>query len=235
MASVKALVFDVFGTVVDWRSAIIAEGEALGRAKGIDIGWANFADDWRSAYAPSMDRVRQGEQPWTKLDDLHRASLDRLIDAYGLGSLSESERRDLNHVWHRLTPWPDSVDGLSRLKTRFTIGTLSNGNVALLTNMAKAAGLPWDVIFSAELVQHYKPDPETYQMPPRLLGLDASEVMLVAAHNSDLQAAAGEGLQTAFVARPLEHGPGQVDDLAAESDYDFVAQDFADLATQLDC
>ena len=235
MTPVKALVFDVFGTVVDWRSTIIAEGEALARAKGIDVDWARFADDWRRAYVPSMDRVRHGEQPWTKLDDLHRASLDRLIDVYGLGLLSESERRDLNHVWHRLKPWPDSVGGLARLKTRYTIGTLSNGNVGLLTNMAKAAGLPWDVIFSAELVRHYKPDREAYQMPPHLLGLSAGEVMLVAAHNSDLQAAAGEGLRTAFVARPLEHGPGQTGDLTADSDYDFVARDFADLATQLNC
>ena len=207
MTDVRALAFDVFGTVVDWRSTIIREGEGLGREKGVDADWAAFADAWRGRYASSMGRVRRGEVPWTKLDDLHRASLEDLLAEFGIEGLTEVEKDDLNKVWHRLEPWPDSVEGLTHLKLNHTIVPLSNGNVALLTNMAKHAGLPWDAIFSAELVRHYKPDPETYGMVPNLLSLEPEQVMMVAAHPDDLRAAAKTGLLTAYVPRPHEFGP----------------------------
>ena len=225
--------FDVFGTVVDWRSGVIAEVERVAKAKGCAVDGAAFADAWRGAYVPSMNRVRKGEIPWTRLDDLHRATLDRLVQEFELKGLSEAEMDHLNRAWHRLKPWPDAVEGLTRLKRRFIIGTLSNGNVALLLNMAKHSGLPWDSIFSAELVHHYKPDPEAYLGTADLLGRKPEQVMLVAAHNNDLQAAQRCGLRTAFVARPLEHGPGKAEQARATGDYDAVATSFIDLAGKL--
>ena len=231
--SVKALAFDVFGTVVDWRSGIIREGEELGREKNLHVDWAAFADAWRGRYAPSMDRVRRGEIPWTNLDALHRASLEELLAEFGIGGLTEEEKDHLNKAWHRLDPWPDSVPGLTRLKERYIITTLSNGNVALLTNMAKSAGLPWDLILSAELVRHYKPDAETYLMVPYLLDLRPEEVMLVAAHPNDLHAAQSMGLRAAYVPRPLEHGPeGEAE--APDPSFDLVADDFIELARKLE-
>lgn len=229
---VRALAFDVFGTVVDWRSTIIREGEQLNSEKNLAVDWAAFADAWRGRYAPSMDRVRRGVSPWTNLDALHRASLEELIAEFGISGLLEEERDHLNRVWHRLEPWPDSVEGLARLKERYIITTLSNGNVALLTNMAKHAGLPWDVIFSAELVRHYKPDPQTYLMVPELLSLRPDQVMLVAAHPDDLRAARDNGLKTAYVTRPLEWGPeGEAE--PPDPSFDIVAGDFLDLAEKL--
>lgn len=233
LSAVKALVFDVFGTVVDWRGSILRELEALGRAKGLSADWERFVEDWRGGYQPAMQRVRSGELPWTKIDDLHRMILDTLIPKYRLAGLSASETEHLNRAWHRLDPWPDAVPGLMRLKRRFTIGTLSNGNVALLVNMAKRAGLPWDMVFSAELAHHYKPEPEAYRMPPALLGLAPGEVMLVAAHPNDLAAAAGQGLKTGYVPRPLEWGPGRKPHDIAGKHFDVVAEDFNRLADRL--
>lgn len=230
---VSALIFDVFGTVVDWRGSVIREGEELGRKKNLDVDWAAFADEWRGRYAPSMDRVRRGELPWTNLDALHRASLEELLEEFGIEGLSEEEIDHLNKVWHRLDPWPDSVAGLSRLKARYVISTFSNGNVALLTDMAKRAGLPWDLILSAELVRHYKPDPETYLMAPNLLGLRPDEVMLVAAHPSDLRAAQTHGLRAAYVLRPLEWGPGGEAE-PADPSFDLVVDDLVELAEKLE-
>ena len=228
-SGVKALIFDVFGTVVDWRGSVIREGEELGRKKNLDVDWAAFADEWRGRYAPSMDRVRRGELPWTNLDALHRASLEELLEEFGIEGLTEEEIDHLNKVWHRLDPWPDSVAGLARLKERYVISTFSNGNVALLTDMAKRAGLPWDLILSAELVQHYKPDPETYLMAPNLLDLRPDEVMLVAAHPSDLRAAQTYGLRAAYVLRPLEWGPeGEAE--PADPSFDLVVDDLTELA-----
>jgi 2-haloacid dehalogenase len=228
----KALVFDVFGTVVDWRSTIIREGEALGREKQMNADWGAFADAWRSRYAPSMDRVRRGEIPWTKLDDLHRASLEELLAEFGIEALSCAEKDHFNRVWHRLDPWPDAVEGLTRLRQRYIIAPLSNGNVALLTNMARRAGLPWDLVLSAELVRHYKPDPETYLMPPLLLDLEPEQVMMVAAHVYDLRSARNYGLRTAYVPRPLEFGPG-VEAEPPDPAFDLVAGDFVELADRL--
>jgi 2-haloacid dehalogenase len=230
--NLRALVFDVFGTVVDWRSTIVREGEELGRRKNLDVDWAAFADAWRGRYAPSMDRVRRGEIAWTKLDDLHRASLDELLEELGIEDLSEEEKNHFNRVWHRLDHWPDAVEGLMRLKERYIIAPLSNGNVALLANMAKKAGLPWDLILSSELVHHYKPDPETYLMAPELLDLRPEQVMMVAAHSHDLHAARKNGLRTAYVPRPLEFGPGKEAD-PPDPSFDLVASNFIELDRKL--
>ena len=230
----KALIFDVFGTVVDWRGSLIEEGDRLARARGLTVDWAAFADAWRSGYAPAMDRVRRGELPWTNIDSLHRAILEELLVRFGIHGLGEVEKDHFNRAWHRLQPWKDSVEGLARLKTRHVIGTLSNGNVALLVNMAKNAGLPWDVILSAELFQHYKPDPEVYLGAVRLLGLEPGDVMLVAAHRRDLDAAARCGLRTGYVRRPLEFGP-PARAQASEPRFDLNAGDIIELAAQLGC
>jgi 2-haloacid dehalogenase len=232
--TVKALAFDVFGTVVDWRSSIIREGEALGRAKGIKVDWAKFADAWRAGYTPAMDRVRTGELPWTRINTLHRMILDALLTEYRINGLSEAEKDHFNRTWHRLKPWPDAVEGLTLLKKDHIIATLSNGDVSLLTKMAKYAKLPWDCILSAELVKRYKPDPTVYLMAADLLGVQPHEVMMVAAHVGDLKAAAKVGLRTAFVHRPLEHGRGgrasaQVD----TTEFTITANNFIDLAQKL--
>jgi 2-haloacid dehalogenase len=236
---VKALVFDVFGTVVDWRASIIDEGQQLNESKKLAIDWAQFADDWRAGYGPYMLKVRDGKLPWTTIDNLHRMMLDELGGKYDLSSFSDSELDHLNQVWHRLQPWPDAVSGLSRLKTKFMISTLSNGNVSLLANMAKNSGLPWDVVLSAELFKTYKPDLVVYQSAAEILGLVPSQVMMVAAHVSDLNAAQEAGLKTAYIHRPLERGPGkdgkgQRQAAARLSNFNFVAEDFHDLANQLD-
>lgn len=231
----KALLFDVFGTVVDWRSSIIREGEKFGREKGIQADWTAFADKWRGKYQPAMQRVRSGQRPWAKLDDLHRESLEELLEEFGIAGLSDADKDHLNKAWHRLDPWPDSVSGLTRLKRKFVIGTLSNGNVALMVNMAKNAGLPWDVILGAEVCRHYKPCPEAYLLSAAFLGLDPGQVMLVAAHNKDLVAAAKCGYRTAFVGRPTEYGPHQSRDFKAEHDFTYIAKDMNDLADQLGC
>ena len=231
---INALVFDVFGTVVDWRMSIAREGKALARRKNIThVDWLEFADEWRAGYGPSMNRVRQGELPWTRIDDLHRMILDELLNKYGIEGLTEDEKRDFNKAWHRLDPWPDSLAGLTRIKQRYIIATLSNGNVGLLTNMAKYGSLPWDCILSAELVRHYKPDPETYLMAADMLGLKPSEVLMTAAHKDDLKAARAQGLKTAFVSRPLEHGPGREIDTLPEDWIDVIANDIEDLALKM--
>ncbi|MFG1934848.1 haloacid dehalogenase type II [Mycobacterium sp. NPDC048908] len=228
--TVKALAFDVFGTVVDWRSSIIRELEQFGQRHGLQRDWQAFADDWRAGYAPAMDRVRRGELPWTRIDDLHRMILVDLLDD---ASVSSDDIDELNRAWHRLDPWPDSIAGLTRLKKKFTITTLSNGNMSLLTNMAKRAGLPWDCVISAELFHHYKPDREAYLGCADLLGVAPDELMLVAAHPSDLKAARAAGLSTAYVDRPLEHGAGAEPNRVTPGEFDFTATDFVDLADQL--
>ena len=233
-STIKALAFDVFGTVVDYRGTIIREGEQLNRAKGLSVDWGQFADAWRARYRPSMDRVMRAELPWTTLDTLHRLSLNDLLSEFQLGDcLSQEEQDHLNQVWHRLLPWPDAIPGLTHLRKRYVLATFSNGNVALLVNMARYSGLPWDCILSAELVQAYKPDPRIYQMAIRLLGLQSHEVMLVAAHQEDLRTAQAQGMQAAFVPRPLEHGPHHMPDLIPDAAFDIVATDFMDLAQQL--
>lgn len=232
-AGVKALTFDVFGTVVDWRSSVIRDARKLGESKGLKADWAKFADRWRDGYGPAMGRVRKGELPWMSIDKLHRMILDQVLAEFQITTLTEAEKVDLNRVWHRLDPWPDSVKGLTRLKKKFTLATLSNGNIALLSNMAKWGGLPWDVVLSAELFKHYKPDPEVYQGAAAILDLQPSEVMMVAAHIGDLRGAAAAGLKTAFIPRPLERGPGGKADTQADPSVDIVARDFVELAVKL--
>jgi 2-haloacid dehalogenase len=231
-----ALLFDVFGTVVDWRGSIAREVRRLGARKRVRErrDWGEFADAWRRGYAPAMQRVRAGELPWQSIDALHRMILDAILPEFGL-RLTEREKRDLNLVWHRLAPWRDSVPGLTRLKRRHIIGTLSNGNVRLLVDMARHARLPWDCVLSAELFRHYKPDSEVYLGAAALLGLAPREVMLVAAHKDDLAAARRCGLRTAFVRRPLERGPRATSDLADDRHCDYNADDFVDLARHLGC
>jgi 2-haloacid dehalogenase len=206
MTDIRAVLFDVFGTVVDWRSSLIADLEQFGGRRGIAADWPALVDAWRRAYRPSMDRVRKGEQAWTALDDLHRASLVELVARFGIAGLSEADIDWVTDLWHRLRPWPDSVPGLARLKRRFIVGSLSNGNVALQVNLAKSAGLPWDVIFGSDHFQHFKPDAETYLGACALLRLPPARVMLAAAHNDDLRAARSFGLATGFIARPDEYG-----------------------------
>ena len=231
--SVRALAFDVFGTVVDWRSSIVRELEQFGERHGLQQDWPTFADNWRSGYAPAMDQVRRGELPWTRIDDLHRTILEELLGAAGITSICVEDVDELNRAWHRLDPWPDSIAGLTRLKEKFTITTLSNGNMSLLTNMAKRAGLPWDCVISAELFHHYKPDREAYLGCADLLGVPPDQLMLVAAHPGDLKAARAAGLRTAYVARPLEFGVGREPHRVEPDEFDAVATDFIDLADQL--
>ena len=233
LADVQALIFDVFGTVVDWRSSIIREGQLLSARKGFDVNWAEFADRWRGGYGPAMNKVRTGELPWTKIDDLHRMVLDELVVEFGLSGMTEQELDHFNKAWHRLMPWPDSAGGLSRLKTRYTIATMSNGNVSLLLNMGKNAGLPWDTIFSAELSRHYKPDPEAYLKCAELLSLQPEQVMMTAAHPGDLRAAAALGFKTGYVYRPLERGPERRVERNTTDKFDIRAEDFVDLAKQM--
>jgi 2-haloacid dehalogenase len=234
---IRACLFDVFGTVVDWRTSVSRDLAAFARQKDIGgIDWLEFAVEWRKLYQPSMEEVRSGRRAFTVLDVLHRESLEQLIARYGIKGLSAADVDHMNRVWHRLDPWPDAVPGLTRLKTKFVIAPCSNGNIALMVNLAKRAGLPWDCILGAETARAYKPIPEAYLASCRQLGLAPSSVLMVAAHNHDLKAAKAQGLNTAFVARPKEHGPGQTTDLAADpACVDLPAQDFVDLAAKLDC
>jgi 2-haloacid dehalogenase len=235
LANVKALVFDTFGTVVDWRSSITAEGMAWGKAKGLDINWVDFADRWRLGYHPAMEKVRKGEIPWTRLDDLHRMILDNLLKEFKIEGLTEEEKVSWTRVWRRLKPWPDSVEGLMRLKMKYMIAPLSNGNIALMTSLAKFGGLPWDAILGAELAHHYKPDREVYVSAYYYLDLKPEEVMMCAAHASDLQAARSCGLRTGFIYRPNEYGNGPVGvpSIAKPGDFDVVSVSMVDLAQQM--
>ena len=238
MTTPRVLAFDVFGTVVDWHSSVTAELADFGARHGLQADWAGFASDWRAGYVPAMNRVRHGERPWTRLDDLHRERLTELLSAAGISAgtgVGEAEVDHLNRAWHRLNPWPDAVTGLTRLKSRFVLTTLSNGNVSLLTNMAKHARLPWDCVLSAELFGHYKPDREVYLGCADLLDVEPADVMLVAAHPADLRAARDAGLRTGYVHRPAERGPGHTVRRPADGEFDLHADDFHDLADQLGC
>lgn len=227
----RILAFDVFGTVVDWHGTIAREVDAM--QLGVDGG--DFALAWRAGYKPAMQRVMSGELGWTLIDDLHRMILDGLLRQFGIGDLDEARKKHLNKVWHRLDPWPDSVEGLRRLKARFTICTLSNGNIGLLTNMAKRAGLPWDCILSAEVFRAYKPDPATYLGVARVFDVAPGEVMLVAAHHDDLAGARACGLRTAYIERPLEYGAARPKDVSPRAENDLHASSFTALADMLGC
>jgi 2-haloacid dehalogenase len=233
---IRACLFDVFGTVVDWRTSVSRDLAAFARPRSLPaVDWLEFAVEWRKLYQPSMEEVRAGRRAWTVLDALHRESLLALLERYRVGGLSDADVDYMNRAWHRLDPWPDVVEGLTRLKRKRIIAPCSNGNIALMVNLARRAGLPWDCILGAETARAYKPMPEAYLASCRQLDLPPAQVMMVAAHNGDLKAAKAQGLATAFVPRPREHGPGQTTDLAADpACVDVVAQDFIDLAAKLD-
>jgi len=233
MDQVKALLFDTFGTVVDWRTSIINDLTAYGRKHGLNVDWTAFVDEWKNAYKPGMDKVRKGEWPWTTIDGIYRKALDEMAPRYGLDRLDEAALHHINRVWHRLLPWPDAVAGLTRLKKKFLISTLSNGDVDMLANMAKLGGLPWDVILCGQVFRHFKPDPEIYLGALEMLGCQPHEVMMVAAHNDDLKHARSHGMRTGFVLRPTEYGTRQQTNLKAAEAWDIVASDFGELASAL--
>jgi len=232
---IRALTFDTYGTVVDWRTSVLRELEAFGGRKALAVDWVRFLDDWKAAYRPGMDKVNRGESPWTTVDAIYRMRLEELLDAYGISSLATEEIEALARVWWRLHPWPDAVPGLRRLKRKYIIAPLSNASFIGMVELARSADLPWDCVITAENARCYKPRPAVYRTAIDLLGLAPGEVMMVAAHNYDLAAARGEGMATAFVPRPLEYGPGQTTDLKPESEWDVVAEDFEDLAARLGC
>ena len=233
-SAIKALTFDVFGTVVDWRNSVAAEGRAFGERHSIEADWVEFADRWRGLYQPSMEAVRNGKREWMRLDDLHRESLGQLADQFGFASkVDDAALAHFNRAWHRLNPWPDAVDGLTRLKQRFIITTLSNGNVALMVNLARHGGLPWDTILGAEVCRAYKPLSEAYLGTARFLDLEPHQCMMVAAHNSDLVKAASLGMRTAYVNRPTEYGPQQSQDFRADHAYDVIVESLTELADKL--
>jgi 2-haloacid dehalogenase len=235
LTHVRALTFDVFGTTVDWRSGVAAEARRLGALSGVDVDGERLAGAWRALYMPSMNRVRRGELPWTNFDRLHRMSLDQVLREVGAQGFDPAAREELTRAWERLPAWPDSAPGLKRLARRFTVTTLSNGNRAQQTALIRFAGLPFERIISAEDFHHYKPDPEVYLGAASALGLEASQVMMVAAHNGDLRAAQAAGLRAAFVERPLEKGLGGGPDLLPDPLADVQATDFIDLAGKLGC
>ncbi len=227
----QVLAFDIFGTVVDWHGSVAREVDAM----NLGVSGDAFALAWRAGYQPAMRRVTAGELGWTLIDDLHRMILDEVLAVFGVTQLDEQQKRHLNKVWHRLDPWPDSVPGLTRLKSRFTICTLSNGNIGLLANMAKRAGLPWDCVLSAELFRAYKPDPATYLGVARVFDVAPAQVMLVAAHQDDLAGARACGLQTAYIERPLEFGAAHPKDVSAQPLNTWHASSIAHLADLLGC
>ncbi|MCK9485133.1 MAG: haloacid dehalogenase type II [Dehalococcoidia bacterium] len=233
----RALLFDVFGTVVDWRSGVAREGEALASRLGLPrTDWGQVADRWRALYQPAMEEVRSGRRPFVPLDTLHRENLEAVLAEFGIKDLPAAEVDEFSRAWHRLDPWPDSVEGLTRLKARYIVAPQSNGNIALIVNMAKRAGLPWDCVLGAEVTGHYKPDPECYREACRLLGLRGEECMMVAAHQGDLIAARdAAGVRTAFIPRPLEYGPGAARDLTPRAEFDVVADSLVALAERLGC
>jgi 2-haloacid dehalogenase len=234
MPEIKALTFDVFGTVVDWRTSVAREAEAILAPRGHSLDWPAFADRWRALYVPAMARVSEGARPFVILDDLHRENLLALLGEEGIADLTEGEIDQLNRAWHRLDPWPDVVDGLKRLKRRFILATLSNGNIALMVNMARRSGLPWDVILGAEVSRAYKPTPESYDRTARFLQLEPAECLMVAAHASDLRAAAARGFRTAYVHRAHEFGPTHAGRPWPKDDFDLAVGDFGELAARLE-
>ncbi len=235
MAKYGAAIFDVFGTVVDWRNSIAREAEASLAPKGYALDWHAFADAWRGRYQPAMQRIRAGERPFMRLDLLHRENLVEILPDFGISGLSEAELDHLNKAWHRLDPWPGAVEGLTRLKSKYILATQSNGNIALMVNMAKRAGIPWDVIMSSDATRGYKPDPKTYLGAARMMGLEPHEVMMCAAHNNDLEAAANHGLRTAYINRPNEYGPDQERDFEATGDWDIQTDGIEGIADALGC
>ncbi len=237
MDQIQALVFDTFGTVVDWRGSVTRMGERLARAKGIEgVDWEVFARSWRAGYRPGMAPVISGERPWTPIDTIHRERLDVILEEHGIAAqINEAERRDMTLWWHRLDPWPDSVPGLRRLAQGYLIGPLSNGSTVLLASMAKRAGIPWDLIISSDVTRAYKRHPQAYLGACAALGLETHQVMMCAAHNDDLEAAASHGMRTAYINRPYEYGVDQTADFDATGDWDIVTDHIGGIADALGC
>jgi len=232
---IKALVFDVFGTVVDWRGSITREMQRFGDEHGIEQNWNQFALDWRALYQPSMEKIRSGNRGYVKLDQLHRENLAQLVDGYQLDTLQEQQLDHINRVWHRLQPWADVLPGMNRLKKHYVLASLSNGNVELIINMARHNGIPWDMILGSETAQGYKPQEKVYLHSASMLGLKPEQCMMVAAHNDDLLAARSLGFQTAYINRPYEYGEAQQADLKAEEHWDIIGEHMTDIADVLGC
>jgi len=236
MNGVKALLFDTFGTIVDWRGSVARQIERLGRDRNFAVDGDAFARAWRAGYRPGMAPVIAGERPWTPIDVIHRERLDVILETFGIGEyFDEAARRDLNRAWHRLDPWPDSIPGLLRLKNGYVIGPLSNGSTMLLANMAKRAGIPWDLIMSSDVTRAYKRHPDAYLNACAGLGLETREVMMCAAHNDDLEAARSHGMRTAYINRPYEYGPDQKADFEATENWDIVTDGVGGIADALGC
>ena len=232
----KLIVFDVFGTLVDWRTSVTRAGEKMGAKLGLAVDWGVFAQNWRDLYIPAIREVQSGQMPWTILDDLHRRSLDTTLARHGIGkAVPESERAELNLIWHRLEPWPDVLQGMNELAACYPLATMSNGNFALLTDLKRFAKLPFDAIFASDMAHAYKPDIRMYALSWTLMRLKPEDVLLVAAHNGDLQAAKSHGMQTAYVDRPNEHRAGHQVDLGPTGDYDYIASSMPELAGRLNC
>ena len=230
--NVKVLLFDTFGTVADWRGSIFRKGRALARERPLpEVDWDAFARAWRAGYKPGMARVQSGEVPWKSIDVIHRDRLDEILVEFSLDhELDEEARRSMNLWWHQLDPWPDCIPGLTRLKAKYLLGTLSNGSIIGLSYMAKRAMLPWDFILSSDVFKAYKRDPEVYLGAIDLLGLKPNEIMLVAAHNDDLGAARSHGMLTAYINRPYEYGTDQTRDFNAEENWEVIAESIEELA-----
>lgn len=234
MSDIRALTFDVFGTVVDWRTSVARELEKALSAKGVSTDWYGLADQWRDLYGPSMEPIRNGSRPYVALDILHRENLVSILGTNNIVGLSETEVDLLSTAWHRLDPWPDCEEGLKQLKQNHILATLSNGNIALMVNLARHGNLPWDAILGAEIAKSYKPVADVYLKTASALGLPPDQCLMVAAHNSDLHVAGSLGFKTAFVSRPTEHGDAQDEDLEPDGEWDFVCTSFTELAAQLD-
>lgn len=233
----KALLFDTFGTVVDWRGSVARMIDRAVAAKGLDpIDGDAFARSWRAGYRPGMAPVIAGTRPWTPIDVIHRERLDVILVEFGLDEhFNEAERSDMTLMWHRLDPWPDSVPGLRRLGQRFLIGPLSNGSTILLASMAKRAAIPWDLIMSSDITRAYKRHPDAYLNACAGLGLETGQVMMCAAHNDDLEAAQSHGMRTAYINRPYEYGPDQKVDFEATGDWDIITDHIGGIADALGC
>jgi 2-haloacid dehalogenase len=234
MSAPRVLTFDVFGTVVDWRGALIEDTRAFGDARGLEVDWPAFVDAWKAGYRPGMDAVREGRRPWATVEALYLERLDAIAVEFGLQDLDDSARTALVQLWRRSRPWPDAVQGLARLKHRYVLSTLSNGDVGMLVEMARRGGLPWDCVLCAQIFRAYKPDPRVYLGAVEMLADAPAQVMMVASHNYDLRAARGYGMQTAFIRGRREFGEDQVTDQEPEEDWDVVADDLKDLASKLD-
>ena len=234
-AEVKVVLFDTFGTIVDWRGSIKKIGERLGEQKQMpDVDWDSFAREWRAGYHPGMRQVQSGERSWVSIDKIHRERLDAILSDFKIDQFfDEREKIDLNFSWHNLDPWPDTIPGLTKIKSKFLIGPLSNGSLMLLAKMAKRAAIPWDFILSSDTFKAYKRDPSVYLGAIDLIGVKAREILMVAAHNDDLEAARSHGMRTAFVNRSYEYGVDQTKDFKAEAEWDFISESIEDLADQL--